>query len=188
MNNMKFAIKLITINFFGLFLMITSPVQAGLMICSTGSNGSSATLSLSNAADAECFTGNDTNQIDSNFLMFGMTGWILSDKNDGPEGDGVIEFIDAPGNGTKSGDWEIDTLAGLDNIAITLKAGNGFGAFLLDLTVADPLSGIWASSKNLSHASIYYTGTPSKVPEPSIMALFALGLFGLGFVRRRKYN
>jgi hypothetical protein len=154
MNNMKFAIKLITINFFGLFLMITSPVQAGLMICSTGSNGSSATL----------------------------------DKNDGPEGDGVIEFIDAPGNGTKSGDWEIDTLAGLDNIAITLKAGNGFGAFLLDLTVADPLSGIWASSKNLSHASIYYTGTPSKVPEPSIMALFALGLFGLGFVRRRKYN
>ena len=183
---MKFAIKLVTISFFGLFLMITSPVQAGLMTCTTGSNGSSATLSLSDATDAECFTGNDTNQIDSSFLMFGMTGWILSDKNDGPEGDGVIEFTDAPVNLTKSGDWEIDTLAGLDNIVITLKAGNGFGAFLLDLIASDPLSGDWSSSKNLSHASIYYTGTPSKVPEPSIIALFALGLLGIGFARRRK--
>jgi hypothetical protein len=184
---MKFAIKLITISFFGLFLMITSPVQAAFMGCSTV-GPSSATFSLSDAADAECFTGNDTNDIDSSFEMFGMTGWILSDKNDGPEGDGVIEFTDAPSNGVNSGDWVIDTLAGLDDIVITLKAGNGFGAFLLDLTVSDPLSGLWTSSKGLSHASIYYKGTPSKVPEPSIIALFALGLLGLGLARRRKHN
>jgi hypothetical protein len=183
---MKFAIKLITISFFGLFLMITSPVQAGFMTCSTGSNGSSATLSLSDAADAECFTGNDTNDIDSSFEMFGMTGWMLSDESEDSSPGDPISFLTAPENGANSGDWVIDTLAGLDDIVITLKAGNGFGAFLLDLTVSDPLSGLWTSSKGLSHASIYYKGTPSKVPEPSIIALFALGLLGLGFARRRK--
>lgn len=45
------------------------------------------------------------------------------------------------------------------------------------------------------NADIYFNGlyavyddTSSSVPEPSIIALFAAGLFGLGFARRRKHS
>lgn len=177
---MKTAIRLMTMNFLALFLVATGPAQAGLMTCT-----SATSYSLSDAAQRECFNGNDTNQINASFSLFGMTGWKLSDKNDGPDGDDVISFTTAPTNGDKSGGWAIDTLAGLDNIVITLKAGNGFGAFLLDLTASDPLSGTWSSGKGLSHASIYYKGEPTKVPEPSVLTLMSLGLLGLGIARRR---
>ncbi|WP_323750952.1 PEP-CTERM sorting domain-containing protein [Marinobacter sp.] len=178
---MKTTIRLMTMNVLALSLLAASQAQAGLMSCS-----SATTYSLSNATQSACFSGNDSNQIDASFSLFGMTGWMLADKNDGPDGDGTINFTTAPVNGAKSGNWAIDTLAGLDNIVITLKAGNGFGAFLLDLTVGDPLSGTWFSGKGLSHASIYYQGEPMmKVPEPSILALMGLGLLGVGIARRR---
>ena len=177
---MKTAIRLMIMNFLALFLLAVGPAQAGTMTCA-----SATSYSLSDAAQSACFSGNDSNQINSSFSLFGMTGWTLSDKNEGSDGDGVISFTTAPTNGAKSGGWAIDTLAGLDNIVITLKAGNGFGAFLLDLTVSDPLSGTWASGKGLSHASIYYIGEPAKVPEPGIFALMGLGLLGIGIARRR---
>jgi hypothetical protein len=180
---MRTAMRLTTINFLTVFFLVGNPAQAGLLTCTSTTN-----YSLSDATQSECFSGNDTNQIDSGFSLFGMTGWTLSDKNDDSNGDGVINFITAPNNGNKSGTWAIDTLAGLDNVVITLKAGNGFGAFLLDLTTNDPLSGTWSSGKGLSHASIYYNGAPTKVPEPSTLALIGLGLLGFGIVRRRVHK
>ncbi|MFV8572441.1 PEP-CTERM sorting domain-containing protein [Marinobacter sp. SBS5] len=178
---MKTTIRLMAMNVLAVSLLAASQAQAGLMSCS-----SATSYSLSNATQSACFTGNDSNQIDKDFSLFGMDGWMLAHKNDGPDGDGLISFTSAPDNGAKSGNWAIDTLAGLDNIVITLKAGNGFGAFLLDLTVGDPLSGTWSSGKGLSHASIYYKGEPTiKVPEPSILALMGLGLLGVGIARRR---
>lgn len=163
-----------------------SGASAATMTCTGGSGGSAATYSLSDATAASCFTGNDTNQIDSNFSLFGMTGWVLADKNDGPDGDGAITFTDAPTNGDKSGDWTISSITGLLNVAITLNAGNGFGAFLLDLDDLTPLSGTWTSSKGLSHASIYYNGTVSAVPLPAALPLLLAAIGGLAFVGRRR--
>lgn len=185
---MKTAIRLITMNCLTLLLLAANPAQAALMSCSVPGPGGTSYL-LSDASESACFSGNDTNQIDADYSLFGMTGWVLSDKNEvPPDGDGVISFTTAPTNDDKSGSWAIDTLAGLDNIVITLKGGNGFGAFLLDLTVANPLSGTWASDKELSHASIYYNGEPTEVPEPSIFALIGLGLLGIGMARRRTHK
>ena len=178
---MKILIKILAAT----LLAFTVNAQAGLQTCTAGIGGSSATFGLDAATDAQCFEGNDTNSINSTFELFGQTGWILSDKNDDSNGDGTIEFAASPTNGIKSGSWEIDTLAGLTDIVITLKAGNGFGAFLLDLTVSNPLAGTWSSSKGLSHASIYYRGESTEVPEPGIIALLALGFLGIGIVGRR---
>ena len=178
---MKILIKILA----AIVMSFTVSAQAGLQTCTAGSGGSSATFELDAATSAECFDGNDTNSINATFELFGKTGWILSDKSDGPDGDGTIVFAASPTNGAKSGGWEIDTLAGLNEIFITLKAGNGFGAFLLDLTGSDPLSGTWSSSKGLSHASIYYRGESNEVPEPGIIALLALGFLGIGIVGRR---
>ncbi|WP_306141880.1 VPLPA-CTERM sorting domain-containing protein [Roseibium sp. MMSF_3412] len=168
------------------FGLSTLSAQAAPMNCVTSAGGSGATLTLANSTQAFCTTGNDTNTITSTYSLFGMTGWVLSEKNDSADGDGTIEFTDAPVNGTKSGDWTIDTLAGLTNVVITLKAGNGFGAFLLDLSVGNPLTGTWMSTKDLSHASIYYNGNPTAVPLPAGVLLLVTGLAGLGFAARRR--
>lgn len=171
-------------------ILTANMANSATMSCSWP-NGK-VSYSLGNATAAQCVTpGNDTNLINKSYSVFGMTGWTLASKNDSSDGNGTIKFTSAPSNGAKSGSWTLDTLAGLDNVFITLKAGNGFGAFLLDTTVANPLAGTWASSKGLSHASIYYNGTPvppSPVPLPASLPLLlgALGL--LGMFKRRKLS
>lgn len=153
--------------------------------CTAGTGGGGTTYTLDPASASQCQTGNDTNTIDSTSVFFGQTGWILADKNDdATSGDQNITFADAPENGDRSGDWSISNPMGYTNIFITLKAGSGFGAFLL----TDLLSGTWATSRDLSHASIYYNGTPAPAPVPlpaeSLMLLAGLGT--LAAVRRRK--
>nr|WP_319384360.1 VPLPA-CTERM sorting domain-containing protein [uncultured Roseibium sp.] len=173
---------------FATFGLSTLSAQAVTMGCTvTGGGGNSgASLSLTHSTMAYCEAANDTNTITPTYSLFGMTGWVLSEKNDDNNGDGTIEFTSAPINGNKSGNWTIDTLAGLSHVVITLVAGNGFGAFLLDLSVNDPLTGSWTSSKDLSHASIYYKGTPTMVPLPAGAVLLLTGLAGLGFAARRR--
>lgn len=157
---------------------------------------SAATCSIGNASftlnpavgSAECYSGNDTNTIDDAFEMFSMTGWVLADKNDDMNsGDQSIMFdgsvADNVANGTKGGDWAITSLAA-SKVVVTLKAGNQFGAFLVD-----SLTGTWSATKDLSHSSIYYIpggGVGGQVPLPAAGWMLIAGLGGIAAVRRRK--
>jgi hypothetical protein len=79
---------------------------------------------------------------------------------------------------------KIPTLASTDTITIggmvyemTIKGFNYSGGYTNTL---------WTDEKDKSYAKLY--ASLAKVPEPSIIALFGIGLLGLGFASRRKGN
>lgn len=153
-----------------------------------GGAGQDVTYSVDLALDAACFEGNDTNQIDAGFILFGDPGWTLADKNDdGTSGDGALSFLTGPINRATSGAFKIGNPSLYEDVVLTLKAGNSFAAFLLDGLSSDFLSGLWTSSKDLSHASVYYRGEPgvAPIPLPAGAVLLGSALLGLAAWRRR---
>jgi hypothetical protein len=150
---------------------------------------SAATTTLTDSIASETFVGNDINQIDGSFEMFGQTGWTLSDEsNDMLAGD-PITFTPVLQHDVKSGFWGVIDWSGFTtgNVVITIKAGNGFTAFLVDTT---SLTGFWSSTKDLSHASIYVLGSPPIVPTPLpagfVLLLTAMGSFGFARYRSKR--
>ena len=85
---------------------------------------------------------------------------------------------------------------------IVFKSGSGMPGVFVGYLL-DSISGTYISPfvntnpdpyqlKAISHASIYARGsgtpptTPPSIPEPGTLALYGLGLAGLGVTRRRK--
>ncbi|MFN3614713.1 MAG: VPLPA-CTERM sorting domain-containing protein [Rubrimonas sp.] len=173
---------------FGAAGLAATPSLAATLQCTTdGAGNSDATFSLGSASDVACFSGNDTNTINAAFTVFGLDGWTLAAKTDKPAaGNKQVTFTTAPVNGSKGGDWAISNPNAFGPLMITLKAGDGFAAFLLD-----SLAGTWSSTKGLSHASIYYRNgvtppPPAPVPLPASALLLIGGMGGLVVLRRRK--
>jgi hypothetical protein len=176
----KTAVAVVSV---GAFFAFAGTAGAATIPCTTSTAANGATLSVTHALDAACFTGNDTNLITSTFDIFGLTGWILADKNgSSTDGDQSITFTSGVTNGTKLGSWEISSLGTAASVMVNLKAGNGWGSFLVGTT-----SGTWTSTKELSHASVYYRpGTPSPVPLPAAGWMLLAGLGGIAAAKRRK--
>lgn len=163
-------------------LAITTPAAHAITQTCTNPGNPSTTYMLTDAVDAECFDGNDTPLIDGSFSVFGMTGWVLADKNDdNTSGTQDIVFTTAPGNGSQGGTWAISSFSGASHVMVNLKSGNSWGSFLVDVA-----SGTWTVSRDLSHASIYFiNGSADSVPLPAAALLFGTALIG-GAAARRK--
>lgn len=136
-----------------------------------------------------------------NAALFGSTDWSLdtrinvSEVQDGfffdaPSPDGILNaMLDAD---ALSGTWSVDSWAGIGQAMLVLKGGNGFAAYLLDLTAG--LTGGWNTQaltvgRNdnqpaLSHVSLYTTPAPIPLPAAGFLLLGALG--GLGVMARRR--
>ncbi|WP_103174544.1 VPLPA-CTERM sorting domain-containing protein [Paracoccus sp. SY] len=119
--------------------------------------------------------------------LFGIDNWILGDKSgDEDDGDGAVFFTTEFSEGTTSGLWEISNPDNFSPVMFVLKAGNTFGAFLLDS--AELMAGDWLTDRDLSHASVYYADepTPAPIPLPASALLLLGGVGGLAALRRRR--
>ncbi len=122
--------------------------------------------------------------------------WEIEKRDSGWESGAVwgggSPYFNVNSSGT-SGSWETtDSWTG-GAVYYSLKAGNKFGLYyagsdLNDVTILWNTLGI-TKAKDLSHISFWTTDNPSgpdPVPEPSTIALFAIGLLMLAGLARKR--
>lgn len=108
---------------------------------------------------------------------------MFSDKNEfdpTAPADSIVQWDMAPVNGQNAGSWSINMIPAGKEVFLTLKAGKGFGAFLIDTP-----RGRWDSTNELSHASIYIRDLAA-VPLPAGGLLLPSALCFAAIARRRK--
>jgi len=148
---------------------------------------------LTTSTDCEVHLGiNDTEANVATVDPFGITDWVRADKIAGGDGDGVLDLSGVVVD-VNSGTWSIADFKGYTSIFLTLKASDGFAAYLLDTAFS---SGEWTTAdlfpsgdggKDLSHMSLYYSpGSVTVVPLPAAFPLYGAGLALLGLVAHRR--
>jgi hypothetical protein len=116
-------------------------------------------------------------------LSIGGDLWSLSYGFDHWETLNYSKTCESPsGNKPCADRVTIPTVAATDTITI---GGMVYEMTIKGFTRSDGYTNtIWTDEKDKSYAKLY--ASLSKVPEPSIIALFGIGLLGLGFATRRK--
>lgn len=172
--------------------------------CSFGSTLYNGTSGAGVTTSLDCDLYSNTNDNHNNDIPdldpFGIDDWVLSDKKkgDGSDDGGVGPILLSytyDDNSTFSGTWSVDSFYGYTDVFLTLKAGNGFAAYLLDTTqtsgafttFAEIPDGSSGNGKNLSHMSLFYSPESlTAVPLPAALPLYAAGVVILGFMGYRK--
>ena len=106
----------------------------------------------------------------------------------GAGGDKLVELDENTGMGTDIGDVGISFLYGLatdNNIDLYGVAGTSVYDIDTGNGTATFLTSYGGQGLGAAFGSAFF-GESGAVPEPSIIALFGLGLLGIGFARRRK--
>jgi hypothetical protein len=173
-----------------LLVFVGTPVSAFASSCSiTDVSSSQACIGP--------VSGNDSASLLNSYNVsgaFGINQWVFAEKieadDGGPERETAIDvgFDMLPPllEEMKSGVWKLNSniFDNFDNVALVLKAGPEFSAYLLD---GSSTIGVWSTQgwtkKSLSHASVYVV---SSVPIPAALWLFGSGLVGLATFSRRK--
>lgn len=114
---------------------------------------------------------------------------------DGPLGDNPWTKTQSFGSGGNSGTLTFSSAVPY-LFAVTLKAGNGYNAYLFDGGLDGISSVDYSINKSLSHANLWtFTGQSdtygcggvcAPIPEPQTYAMMLAGLAGLGFVAWRR--
>jgi hypothetical protein len=179
------------------------PTLSGCSFGNTLFNGVSG-AGVTTSIDCELYgnTNDNHNNDIPDLDPFGIEDWVLSDKK---KGDGTDDGGAGPillsyaynQNSDHAGTWSVDSFHGYTDVFLTLKAGNGFVAYLLDTTqtsgffttFAEIPDGSGNAGKELSHMSLFYSpDSLTAVPLPAALPLYAAGVAILGFLgyRRRK--
>lgn len=150
------------------------------------------------------FTGNDSDKDGGNGVvnvntlnggLFSITDWVLDSRYDSGTGnynpDGILNISNVTSN-LFQGEWSVDSWDGVQAAMLVLKGGNGFAAYLLDMTAG--LDGEWITqaltnrggqTPAISHISLY-TVEVAAVPVPAAGLLLIGALGGLALLRRRR--
>ncbi|WP_300016507.1 VPLPA-CTERM sorting domain-containing protein [uncultured Roseobacter sp.] len=194
---MNWIFRVAAVGFVALGLSVGTSSAAVIEGCGGKSfSATQAGMDLS-VADAGSICGNlggSQGNSTGNNSPISAAGWISGAEVQGDNPDGAS----GQGNGNlgltvsvASNTWSIINPNNYATVGISVKHGNGFAFYNLDLTKA--LSGTWFTYDNansgagsaFSHINAWYMGDPTTpVPLPAAAWMLIAGLGGLGAMRR----